>query len=242
MTPAEKVRLARQFDRLGVDIIEAGFPISSDGDSPGRRGDGCATRPVIAGLARATTADIDRACSARRGRPARGFTSSSPPPTSTSRTSSASIARPAWPGRPCRPLRPRARRRTSSSRRRTPPAATWKFLCDVAAAAVEAGATTIGLLPDTVGYALPADITHMFARVRARVGDARHAVGALPRRLWAWRSRTRSRRLRPGAAGGVHHQRHRRAGRQCLAGRSRYGAHVRREPMPYAPASHDQRL
>jgi 2-isopropylmalate synthase len=44
------------------------------------------------------------------------------------------------------------------------------FLCEVAAAAVEAGATTINL-PDTVGYALPEDITRMFTAVRARVGD-----------------------------------------------------------------------
>ena len=32
MTPSEKLRLAQQLDRLGVDIIEAGFPISSGGD------------------------------------------------------------------------------------------------------------------------------------------------------------------------------------------------------------------
>jgi 2-isopropylmalate synthase len=44
------------------------------------------------------------------------------------------------------------------------------FLCDVAEVAVAAGATTLNL-PDTVGYALPADITRMFTRVRARVGD-----------------------------------------------------------------------
>ena len=43
------------------------------------------------------------------------------------------------------------------------------FLCDVAEAVVEAGATTLNL-PDTVGYALPADITHMFGTVRASVG------------------------------------------------------------------------
>ena len=46
-----------------------------------------------------------------------------------------------------------------------------EFLCQVAEAAVEAGATTVNL-PDTVGYALPADITRMFTRVRARIGDA----------------------------------------------------------------------
>jgi 2-isopropylmalate synthase len=44
------------------------------------------------------------------------------------------------------------------------------FLCEVAEVAVEAGATTVNL-PDTVGYALPDEITRLFSRVRARVGD-----------------------------------------------------------------------
>jgi 2-isopropylmalate synthase len=44
------------------------------------------------------------------------------------------------------------------------------FLCDVAEAVVQAGATTVNL-PDTVGYALPEDITHMFGAVRQRVGS-----------------------------------------------------------------------
>ena len=44
------------------------------------------------------------------------------------------------------------------------------FLCDVAAAAVDAGATTINL-PDTVGYALPSDIERMFTTVAKRIGS-----------------------------------------------------------------------
>src|SRR6187402_516858 len=62
MTAAEKLRLAQQLDRLGVDIIEAGFPISSDGDFEAVRTiAGAVRRPIIAGLARAIPADIDRA-------------------------------------------------------------------------------------------------------------------------------------------------------------------------------------
>ena len=54
MTPAEKLRLAHQLDRLGVDIIEAGFPISSDGDFEAVKAiAGAVRRPIIAGLARA---------------------------------------------------------------------------------------------------------------------------------------------------------------------------------------------
>src|SRR5574342_76555 len=68
MTPAEKLRLAQQLDRLGVDIIEAGFPISSDGDFEAVRAvAGAIRRPIIAGLARARRADIDRAWDALKG-------------------------------------------------------------------------------------------------------------------------------------------------------------------------------
>ena len=54
MTAAEKLRMAQQLDRLGVDIIEAGFPISSDGDFDAVRAiAGAVQQPTIAGLARA---------------------------------------------------------------------------------------------------------------------------------------------------------------------------------------------
>src|ERR1700726_443474 len=60
MTVAEKVRLARQIESLGADIIESGFPISSAGDLEGvkavaREVKGC----TVAALARARRADID---------------------------------------------------------------------------------------------------------------------------------------------------------------------------------------
>src|SRR5687768_9121068 len=65
MTAAEKVRLARQLDRLGVDIIEAGFPIASDGDFEAvRTVAGEVRRPVIAALARAVIGDVERAAAA----------------------------------------------------------------------------------------------------------------------------------------------------------------------------------
>ncbi|HEX6974698.1 MAG TPA: hypothetical protein VF147_09865, partial [Vicinamibacterales bacterium] len=58
----EKLRLARQLATLGVDIIEAGFPIASDADAEAVRMIATHVRgPVIAGLARCNAADIDRA-------------------------------------------------------------------------------------------------------------------------------------------------------------------------------------
>jgi 2-isopropylmalate synthase len=68
MNVQEKLRLAQQLDRLGVDVIEAGFPIASDGDFEAVQGIAASLRrPVIAGLARACTGDVDRAWQALQG-------------------------------------------------------------------------------------------------------------------------------------------------------------------------------
>src|SRR5205085_2575517 len=65
MNVQEKVRLARQLDKLGVDVIEAGFPIASDGDFGAVQAVAAAVpRPIIAALARAARHDIDRAAQA----------------------------------------------------------------------------------------------------------------------------------------------------------------------------------
>src|SRR2546426_7113761 len=70
MTPEEKLRLARQLDALGVDVIEAGFPAASDGDFRGVRAvaeEG--RRPALAGLARCHDRDIDPAGGGPRAPP-----------------------------------------------------------------------------------------------------------------------------------------------------------------------------
>src|SRR5437899_6424036 len=65
MNVQEKVRLGRQLDQLGVDVIEAGFPIPSDGDFAAVQAVAAAVpRPVIAALARAAKHDIERAAEA----------------------------------------------------------------------------------------------------------------------------------------------------------------------------------
>jgi 2-isopropylmalate synthase len=62
MNLTEKLRMARQLERLGVDVIEAGFPIASDGDFEAVRLIAHEIRrPAIAALARATRDDILRA-------------------------------------------------------------------------------------------------------------------------------------------------------------------------------------
>ena len=73
LRPAEKLQLARQLDALGVDIIEAGFPIASPADAEAvRRISTEIRRPVIACLARCHRADLEKAAwsiaPAERGR------------------------------------------------------------------------------------------------------------------------------------------------------------------------------
>ncbi len=62
MNVQEKLRLAHQLHRLGVDVIEAGFPIASEGDFAAVQAIAAVIRrPIIAALARACTQDIERA-------------------------------------------------------------------------------------------------------------------------------------------------------------------------------------
>src|ERR1700680_4088585 len=68
MNVREKLRLAHQLDRLGVDVIEAGFPIASEGDFAAVQAIAATIRrPSIAGLARACGQDIERAWRALKG-------------------------------------------------------------------------------------------------------------------------------------------------------------------------------
>ena len=67
MNLAEKLQMASQLDRLGVDILEAGFPIASQGDFEAVKAVSAEIRrPIIAALARASQLDIDRAWAALR--------------------------------------------------------------------------------------------------------------------------------------------------------------------------------
>jgi 2-isopropylmalate synthase len=171
MTAAEKLRLAQQLDRLGVDIIEAGFPISSDGDFEAVRAvAGSVRRPIIAGLARAIIADIDRAWAAlqhaARPRIHVFLATSDIHLEHKLRISRAQcldqVAGSVAHARAyCDDVEFSAEDATRSD---------LEYLCAIAETAVNAGATTINL-PDTVGYALPNDIDRMFKAVGARIGN-----------------------------------------------------------------------
>src|SRR5688500_7928752 len=170
MSAVEKLYLARQLDRLGVDVIEAGFPIASDGDFAAVRAiAGDVRRPVIAALARAVPADVERAAAAleHANRPRIHVflaTSDLHLRDKLRITRSECLEQAAGAVRlACQYTDDVEFSAEDASR------SDLAFLCDVAEAVANAGASTVNL-PDTVGYALPSDITQMFAAVGARIG------------------------------------------------------------------------
>ena len=172
MTHEEKIEVAEILDNMGVDIIEAGFPIASEGDFAAvqeiaRR----SRRAVVCGLARAGSKDIDRCAEALK--PARRsrihtFISTSPvhmkwklqkEPHEVYEMVIAQVTR--------------ARNHTDDVE--------WScedgtrsehdFLCRCIEAAIRAGATTINI-PDTVGYTVPDEYFALLTMLRERVPNS----------------------------------------------------------------------
>ena len=169
MTPEAKLRLARQLDRLGVDVIEAGFPSASEGDFSGVHAIAAAVqRPVIAALARCHDRDIDRAGEALRPA-ARGRIHVFIATSDLHLEHKLRLTREQCLER-ARAAVQRARGFTDDVEFSAEDATRTdlEFLCRVVEAAIDAGATTVNL-PDTVGYATPAEYGAMFRAVRERV-------------------------------------------------------------------------
>jgi 2-isopropylmalate synthase len=180
MTSAEKLQVARALAKLGVDVIEAGFPAASPDDHEAVQrialevGTG-PSAPIICALARTTTADIDRAWSAisPATRPRiHTFLATSP------------IHRRAKLGMSCDQIVERIREMVAYARAlcedvefspedagRTEP----EFLHRAVEAAIAAGARTINV-PDTVGYTQPAEFGALIAGIRERVPGAKDVV------------------------------------------------------------------
>ncbi|MFC0408017.1 2-isopropylmalate synthase [Roseomonas elaeocarpi] len=174
MNLEEKLRMAEALSDLGADVLEAGFPIASPGDfesvqSIARRFS--KSGPVVCGLSRSAPKDILRAAEAVKeaARPRiHTFISTSPLHMSVKLrmtpeqvleavANSVTLARQhtadvEW---------------SAEDGSRTEP----DFLCRCVETAIKAGATTINI-PDTVGYALPEDMTRIFAMLRERVPGA----------------------------------------------------------------------
>jgi 2-isopropylmalate synthase len=169
MNVEEKLRLAQQLDRLGVDVMEAGFPIASDGDFTAVQAIAAAIRrPTIAGLARARKEDIERAWQALQGAAhprIHVFLATSDIhlkyKLKISRQQCLEQARDAV----------RLAKSLCDDVEFSPEDATrtdHEFLCRVLEAVVEAGATTLNI-PDTVGYTVPVEFTELIQTIRQRV-------------------------------------------------------------------------
>jgi 2-isopropylmalate synthase len=176
LTIDEKLRLARQLDELGVDLIEAGFPIASEADAEAvRRVAQTVRRPIIAGLARCCRGDIERAgqslAPAARSR-IHTFIATS----DLHLERKLRITRAACQQAAVEAVR-LARRYTDDVQFSAEDAtrSDLDFLCRVIDAVIDAGATTINL-PDTVGYSTPDEIGAFFTEVRARVAGADRVV------------------------------------------------------------------
>ena len=176
MTLEEKLQVAELLDQMGVDVIEAGFPIASNGDFESvaeiaKR----MKRAVVCGLARAGAKDIDRAAEALKGA-ARArihtFISTSPlhmkhklnmEPEDVYAAVISSVTR--------------ARKYTDDVEW-SPEDGTrteHDFLCRTVEAAIKAGATTINI-PDTVGYTVPEEFAALIRMLHERVPNADKAV------------------------------------------------------------------
>src|SRR5882672_4951728 len=169
MNVQEKLRLAHQLDRLGVDIIEAGFPIASDDDFAAVQATAAAIRrPIIAGLARACTPDIEHAWQALKGAAQpriHVFLATSDIhlqyKLKISRQQCLEQARDSV----------RLAKSLCADVEFSPEDATrtnHEFLYQVLDAVVEAGATTLNI-PDTVGYSMPEEFGELIQNIWQRV-------------------------------------------------------------------------
>jgi 2-isopropylmalate synthase len=165
----EKLALARQLRSLGVDIIEAGFPIASDADAEAVRMISTHVQgPVIAALARCHAKDIERAAWALAPAPRRRihvFIATSDLHLERKlRISREDCLKAAMSAiRLARNYTDDVQFSAEDATRSDP-----DFLCQIIEAVIQSGAKTINL-PDTVGFSTPDEVAHFFRSVIARV-------------------------------------------------------------------------
>jgi len=169
MRTDEKLKMARQLTKLGVDIIEAGFPIASEADAQAVRMIATHIRgPVIAGLARCNAADIDRAAWALSPAPRRRIhvfiaTSDLHLERKLRMSREACLQAAMAAVRQAKRYTDDVQFSAEDATRSDP-----DFLWRVVEAVIQCGATTINL-PDTVGYSTPDEIRTFFHQLIERV-------------------------------------------------------------------------
>ncbi|MBI2820745.1 MAG: 2-isopropylmalate synthase, partial [Acidobacteria bacterium] len=176
MNLEEKLKMAQQLERLNVDVIEAGFPIASEGDFEAVSAIAQSVRrPTIAALARATHQDIDRAWQAiRNARKTRIHTfiatSDIHLQHKLKKSRSEVLEQAADAVRYARSLCGEVEFSAEDATR-----SDIDFLCQIFEAAIDAGASVINI-PDTVGYAVPEEFGTLFQEVIRRIPNSGKAV------------------------------------------------------------------
>ena len=176
MNTAEKTRLAVQLEKLGVDILEAGFPAASDGDFEAvSQIAGKVQKMEVAGLARANRADIDRAWQAIQHAANPRIhtfiaTSDIHLEYKLKMTRDQVVEAAVDAVKYARSLTGSVEFSAEDGSR-----SDRDFLCRVFEAAIQAGATTINL-PDTVGYAIPEEFAELVQYVMAHTPNMHKAV------------------------------------------------------------------
>ncbi len=176
MTKEEKIRIARQLERMRVDVIEAGFPAASDGDFEAVRAVASIIKDsTVCGLARANEKDVRRCGEAVKGaRSPRVHTFIATSPIhmekklrmEPSQVIEQAVRAVKW-----------AREYTHNVEFSPEDAgrSDIDFLCRILEQAIEAGATTINV-PDTVGYTLPEHFGPLIRKLRERIPNSDKAV------------------------------------------------------------------
>jgi 2-isopropylmalate synthase len=176
MNTDEKLRLARQLEHLRVDVIEAGFPISSTGDFEGVKLVAHTVKScTIAALARAVKADIDRAWEAIReaAKPRIHVfiaTSDLHLKYKLKKSREQVLQDAVWAVKYAGSLCPEVEFSCEDASRTD-----LDYLCTIVEAAIDAGAGIVNL-PDTVGYAIPDEYGAMFRTVLQKVPNIKKAV------------------------------------------------------------------
>ena len=177
MNIEEKLRIAHQLERLNVDVMEAGFPIASDGDFEAVKKIAKTIKGVqIAGLSRSNNMDIDRAWEALKYAGERGrihtFIATSAihmkyklkmSEQQVLDTAVAAVTRAAG-------YTPNVEFSAEDAARTQLP-----FLAKIIHAVIEAGATTVNI-PDTVGYTIPSEYFNIISYLKEHVSNIDKAI------------------------------------------------------------------
>ena len=176
MTKEEKIRIARQLERMQVDVIEAGFPAASNGDFEAVKAVADTIKDsTVCGLSRATEADIKRAGAALKNANSgriHTFIATSPIHMekklrmSPDQVVEQAVKAVKW-----------ARQFTDNVEFSPEDAGRSEidFLCRVLEACIDAGATTLNI-PDTVGYTMPEQFGELIRTLRERIPNSDKAV------------------------------------------------------------------